>query len=357
MLGFVASALLASSALASSETFNYTGTAVTWTVPAGVTTATFDLYGAAGGSYAIGSPGGVGGKGGHVQASVDLTPGDTLNLRVGGQGEDAFVAPSPFVGTLTAEGGFNGGGDNSIGCSSDCGGLNMGGAGGGASDVRTGGDGIADRLLVAGGGGGAGPGGDPDQFGDGGGSDTAAPSVTTTFPSAAAGPRASIPNEGPETCSGGGAGTTQGPGAAGSGNGNCVPGSAGDGASGGSGLFGMGAGGGGYFGGGAGAFNALGGSPASGGGGGSDFPDLADLPAGVGALTVEHGVRTGNGLITISYTANSTAAPGKDPKCKKLRKKLKRQQQGLAKASTEAKRSMVQVNIEDTQKRLKKLGC
>ena len=97
------------------------------------------------------------------------------------------------------------------------------------------------------------------------------------------------------------------------GNGNCVPGSAGDGASGGNGLFGMGAGGGGYFGGGAGAFNALGGSPASGGGGGSDFPDLAHLPAGVGALTVEHGVRTGNGLITISYTANSTASPGQGP--------------------------------------------
>ena len=87
---------------------------------------------------------------------MDLTPGETLDLRAGGQGEDAFVAPSPGVG----------------------------GAGGGASDVRTVGDGIADRLLVAGGGGGAGPGGgDPGQLGDGGGSDTAAPiSVTTTFP-------------------------------------------------------------------------------------------------------------------------------------------------------------------------------
>ena len=119
----------------------------------------------------------------------------------------------------------------------------------------------------------------------------------------------------------------------------------------------MGAGGGGYFGGGAGAADAHGGSPASGGGGGSDFPDWAHLPAGVGAVTVEHGVRTGNGLITISYTTNSTAAPGKDPKCKKLRKKLKRQRGNLAKAGTEAKRSLIQVNVEDTQKRLKKLGC
>ena len=46
----------------------------------GVTSATFDLHGAAGGSFApIGFlPGGSGGKGGHVQATVALTPGATL---------------------------------------------------------------------------------------------------------------------------------------------------------------------------------------------------------------------------------------------------------------------------------------
>src|SRR5580765_9088385 len=55
-------------------TFSYTGAAESWTVPAGVTSATFDLYGAEGGSFApialLG--GGSGGQGGHVQAMVAL---------------------------------------------------------------------------------------------------------------------------------------------------------------------------------------------------------------------------------------------------------------------------------------------
>jgi hypothetical protein len=56
-------------------------------------------------------------------------------------------------------------------------------------------------------------------------------------------------------------------------------------------------------------------------------------------------------------TANPTGAPGKDPKCKNLRKKLKHQQKGLAEATTEAKQARIQANIEDTKKRLEKLGC
>ena len=42
----------AASAAATTATFNYTGAAQTWTVPAGVTSATFDLYGAQGGGPA-----------------------------------------------------------------------------------------------------------------------------------------------------------------------------------------------------------------------------------------------------------------------------------------------------------------
>jgi hypothetical protein len=53
----------------------------------------------------------------------------------------------------------------------------------------------------------------------------------------------------------------------------------------------------------------------------------------------------------------STAPATKGPKCKKLRKKLKRQKKGLAKATTKAKRSMIRENIADTKRRLKKLGC
>jgi subtilisin-like proprotein convertase family protein len=48
---------------------------------------------------------------------------------------------------------------------------------------------------------------------------------------------------------------------------------------------------------------------------------------------------------------------GKDPKCAKLRKKLKRQKQNLGNATKAGKQSMIRVNIADTKKRLKRLGC
>ena len=66
-----------------------------------------------------------------------MTPGQVLNLFVGGQ--------APDVGNVTpAPGGFNGGGD----------GGQYGAVGGGATDVRVGGTALADRVAVAGGGGG-----------------------------------------------------------------------------------------------------------------------------------------------------------------------------------------------------------
>ncbi len=67
--------------------------------------------------------------------------------------------------------------------------------------------------------------------------------------------------------------------------------------------------------------------------------------------------------MTASNQAGSTSqtsaavAAAENPKCKKLRKKLKRQKKGLAKATTKAKRSMIQENIADTKRRLKKRGC
>src|SRR6478609_3202293 len=62
------------------------GTPQSWTVPAGVTSATFDLWGASGGSAAAGLPGG---QGGHVVATVPVTPGQTFTIMVGGRGGDA----------------------------------------------------------------------------------------------------------------------------------------------------------------------------------------------------------------------------------------------------------------------------
>jgi hypothetical protein len=54
---------------------------------------------------------------------------------------------------------------------------------------------------------------------------------------------------------------------------------------------------------------------------------------------------------------NPPVAPGKDPKCKQLRKKLRRQQKGLANAGGENKQAMIHANIADTKKRLRRLGC
>ena len=103
--------------------------------------------------------------------------------------------------------------------------------------------------------------------------------------------------------------------------------------------FSAGGGGGGWYGGG-GGFNA------AAGGGGSGY--------GPGGTSFETGVHSGDGQVTITYTANSTSpnptpTASEDPKCKKLRKKLKRQQKGLAKAGSEAKRAMIQANIKDTK--------
>jgi hypothetical protein len=59
-----------------SLTFNSTGGPQTWIVPAGVTSATFDVQGAQGGSE-FESPGGLGGE---ATAALAVTPGATVTL-------------------------------------------------------------------------------------------------------------------------------------------------------------------------------------------------------------------------------------------------------------------------------------
>ncbi len=87
-------------------TLSYTGSAQTWTVPAGVTQATFDAFGAQGGRGSriyntnCGLPG-DGGLGGQATATVTVTRGTMNQLNVGGVGADAIT-----VGR--ALGGFNG---------------------------------------------------------------------------------------------------------------------------------------------------------------------------------------------------------------------------------------------------------
>ena len=118
-------------------TFNFTGGAQTFTVPAGVTSINLTTLGAAGGNGAVGgnaASGGAGGRGSRATGTLAVTPGQVLTIFVGGTG----TAPTA---------GFNGGGTG--------GNANAGG-GGGASDVRFPGASSADRILVAGGGGGGG---------------------------------------------------------------------------------------------------------------------------------------------------------------------------------------------------------
>ena len=119
--------------------FGFTGVEQSITVPAGVFSLTAYLSGAQGGSGRSGagsiggspnSPGGSGGLGGRVRGTLAVTPGATLSIWVGGQASQA-VNP----------GGVGEGVD---------------GIGGGATDLRIGGNGIGNRVAIAGGGGGGG---------------------------------------------------------------------------------------------------------------------------------------------------------------------------------------------------------
>jgi len=245
--------LLPSAAFAqTTDTFNYTGGTQTWVVPAGVTSVDIEAWGAqAGPSYLIAISGFEedGGLGGYASGTLAVTPGDTLNIYVGGK-------PAGVNGTPVA-GGFNGGGQ----------GGRFGGGGGGASDVRVGGTALTDRVIVAGGGGG-GNGGAPNHGTGGGG-----------------GGLVGISGIGYTGWTGGGGGTQAAGGTAG-GNG-AQPGQLGLGGA--TPVYHMAGGGGGYYGGGS--------AYAAGGGGGSSYID------GVTGGTTTESVQTGDGQVSITYRA------------------------------------------------------
>ena len=125
-----------------STTFDYTGSEQVFTVPDGVTSINIEAFGASGGDTIDGI---LGGLGGYVQATIDVTPGQVLEIYVGELG------PTKSDDSTTTVGGYNGGG--SVNQTSGSAG---GGTGGGATDIRGYPYGLADRLVVAGGGGGAG---------------------------------------------------------------------------------------------------------------------------------------------------------------------------------------------------------
>ncbi len=145
---------LVTSATAQAAAFSYTGGEQTYTVPAGVNEVSINAIGAAGGTAAIPPQTYPGGRGAMVSGVVDVTPGETLYVEVGGVGSNPA-------------GGFNGGGNGAAGAGASWVG------GGGASDVRTlpisdGMISLNSRLIVAGGGGGAPGGGDAGQPGGSG---------------------------------------------------------------------------------------------------------------------------------------------------------------------------------------------
>jgi len=278
-------------------TFSYTGAAQTFTVPAGVTSVSIDARGAAGGASYSGV---AGGSGARVQATLAVTPSETLQVNVGGQG-----------GTDGSEaGGFNGGGGSPA-----VGGISaIAGGGGGASDVRDGSDLLADRLLVAAGGGGGGGSGQSGGVGGAGGG-SGSEGTAGTGAKGTSGPVTFTSNGGgPGQAGGTGTGGTGGAG----GSGDGVPGDGGGdggtgslgtggtlGSGGNSGVIGGngGGGGGGYYGGGGGGGGGANsnadntdGAGGGGGGGGSDYTGAATH------VTVTDGYQSGHGQVTISYT-------------------------------------------------------
>jgi hypothetical protein len=270
----------------------YTGGMQTYTVPCGVTSITIEAYGAQGGNGALGSPnsqGGSGGLGAYASGTLAVTPGQILNIYVGGAG----TAPT---------GGFNGGGNG--------GNANAGG-GGGATDVRIGGTAASNRVLVAGGGGGGGRGGCEPSIviggngGLGGGGNGQNGIDAPTSNGVAGGGFGAI----------GTAGGLKGIGCAGFTGNDGLTATNENGANGGAGqscccfnfpsIPGGGGGGGGFIGGGGGGGGTAGTTACSGndkgaGGGGAGGSSYNAGMTTTGTLT--QGLRAGNGVVKISYT-------------------------------------------------------
>lgn len=249
-----------------STSFSYTGGMQTFVVPACVNIISVDMSGAQGGGNAsVSAPGGMGGR---VQTDIPVTPGQTLYIFVGGMGSETSAA------------GYNGGGNGFGGAAGT-----PGGGGGGASDIRVGGTTLSDRIVVAGGGGGGVDNGGPASGGAGG-------DLIGGVASPAANPWACDIVEA--------TGGTQSAGGLGGTSTSCAWNGL-------DGQFGIGGdsynnyrcagGGGGWYGGG-------GGHNGCGGAGGSSYTYAS-------ATNVVHtqGYRTGDGIVTLSYTSGPLAGP------------------------------------------------
>ena len=252
--------------------FSSTGAAQTWTVPAGVSAIAADLIGGSGGNYpgyrvsSTNFPASIGGAGGRSRATLAVTPGASVELRVGAAGYQGRT----FSGCAES-GVYNGGGATSVlsyGSGSDWT-YECGGGGGGATDVRIAGA----RVLVAGGGGGA--------------SKTGISASGSGFGGAGGG---LVGGDGGTNNGTGGRGGTQAAGGAGAFGSNGASGTGG-GAS-----MNGGSGGGGWFGGG-------GGGSGIGGGGGSSYAHPTIATGAV--LDQGYQYATGEGRAVLSYAVGS----------------------------------------------------
>jgi Bacterial Ig-like domain (group 3) len=286
--------------------FHFTARAELWTVPTGVSALRVVADGARGGQ---GGPRGLGGLGAEESAIVAVTPGDVIEVEVGGTGGQVRTGGFPNGG----EGGHQGGPAG-----------NDGGGGGGAS--------LVERVrivptdppswhIIAGGGGGgggsqAGIGGDGGRGGDAGKLGWGGAGGSASAPGCFWIPRPSLPG-------GGGGNGTGGPGSRGVDCGAADPGVGGAGRLdiGGSGadavccVGGGGGGGGGGFGGGGGggAPDSAGGGGDGGSGGGSGAVGPEIVP---GSEATRDGVNDGDGFVVIAYivgaptTMSLTWSPG-----------------------------------------------
>ena len=274
------------------QTFNYTGSVQTFTVPSCVSSIVIQAKGAQGGIAAIG---GTGGLGGIASGTLNVTPGDILSFYIGGSN------------------GYNGGGSGGANGNPVFG---FGGYGGGASDVRLNGTTLQNRVIVAGGGG-------------GGGSNGTWPSCQVAGPAGNGGDGGGLIGStgtfgvgNPCNCQGGGgAGATGGTQVSGgihgayAGNTACLranwtagqDGTLGQGGNGSAiyynGTGGSGGGGGGYYGGGSGGSGSDT-TPGGGGGGGSSYT------GGVTSGSTTSATWSGNGIVTITYTSSAPPTPG-----------------------------------------------
>ena len=277
-------------------TFGFTGGEQTATVPAGVNSLTVYLSGAQGGVGRSGagtiggspnSPGGTGGLGGRVRGTLAVTPGATLSIWVGGQGSQA-VNPGGI-------------------------GQGVDGIGGGATDLRIGGNAIGNRVGIAGGGGGGGNAGwstanviAGGNGGVGGGGVGAAGATVPGGPGPFGG--------------GGGAVGTGGAGGAGCGGfpataGNAANGDGGDsfnfsGSFPGAGFGGGGGGGATVGAGGGGAGVGTTGCQQNWNGGGGGGAGGSSAATGLTAVTINNGVHIGNGAALICFAASQFSVGG-----------------------------------------------